>query len=85
MIDKLAPRIIEFLKIVYPDTLEILGSHSGMTVVRNINTNNSSSEKQLGRLDELYNENLSSLSWILSKNHVTNNNINNKQIGRAHV
>lgn len=62
MTDKLAPSVLEFLRGVYPGSLEVLGSYDGRTVA----STGSSSEKQIGRLDELYNENISALSWTLS-------------------
>lgn len=68
MIDKLSFRILEFLRTVYPGNLELLGSYGGMTVASTENKSNSNSDKQLGRLEELYNENISSLSWTLPDN-----------------
>ena len=62
MTDKLAPSVLEFLRGVYPGSLEVLGSYDGRTVA----STGSSSEKQIGRLEELYNENISALSWTLS-------------------
>ena len=65
MIDKLAPQILEFLRSVFPGTLESLGSYAGMTVAINTYTVGQNSDKQINRLEELYNENISALSWTL--------------------
>lgn len=62
MTDKLAPSLLDFLRGVYPGSLEVLGSYDGRTVA----STGSSSEKQINRLEELYNENISALSWTLS-------------------
>lgn len=65
MIDKLAPGILDFLKGVFPGSLEVLGSYGGRTVASNTNTSGTNSDKQISRLEELYNENISAVSWTL--------------------